>query len=119
MKKDTKIKVKNEFSIRGKLIEAKIIRMKSKKTAHVEIKTIKFIPKYERYLVKKSTFAVHVPEGMDVAVGNTVLCGETRKISKTKSMIIIKKINTENVPKDKIKAKPLETTKTGDEEWNK
>ena len=89
--------------------------MKSKKTAHVEIKTIKFIPKYERYLVKKSTFAVHVPEGMDVTVGDTVLCGETRKISKTKSMVIIKKTNTEN--EIKVKAKPIKPTPNeGDEE---
>lgn len=82
------------LSVRGKLIEGKIIKMKAKKTAQVEVKTIKFIPKYERYLVRKSKYAVHVPEGVSVSVGDDVLCGETRKISKTKSFVIIKKINS-------------------------
>ena len=114
MKKDAKINTKTSFSVRGKLIEAKIIRMKSKKTAHVEVKTIKFIPKYERYLIKKSKFAVHVPDDVLVSVGDTVLCGETRKISKTKSMIILNKIDTTNV---KAKDKPVKVIeKSGDEE---
>lgn len=117
MKKDTINKDKENFSIRGKLIEAKIIRMKSKKTAHVEVKTIKFVPKYERYRVKKSTFAVHVPEEITVVVGDVVLCGETRKISKTKSMIIIKKVDPTNIKKEKQTEKLAETIpKVGDEE---
>jgi len=118
MKKDAKIETKKNLSVRGKLIEAKIIRMKSKKTAHVEVKTIKYIPKYERYLVKKSRFAVHVPDEITVAVGDTVLCGETRKISKTKSMIILKKIDVDNTKSEKLKkTKSAESTiKAGDEE---
>ena len=85
--------ISTKHSVRGKLIEGKIIKKKSKKTAHIEITRTKFIPKYERYLVKKSKFAVHVPEDIDVSVNDIVLCGETKKISKTKSMIIIKKID--------------------------
>jgi len=116
MKKDAKNKNQSDFSIRGKLIEAKIIRMKSKKTAHVEIKTIKFIPKYERYLVKKSIFAVHIPDELNVNIGDTVLCGETRKLSKTKSMIIIKKIESIVPEKNKIDSIPIDTLqKIGDE----
>lgn len=120
MKKDAKNKNQSDFSIRGKLIEAKIIRMKSKKTAHVEIKTIKFIPKYERYLVKKSIFAVHIPDELNVNIGDTVLCGETRKLSKTKSMIIIKKIESIVPEKNKIDSIPIDTLqKIGDEKWSK
>ena len=85
-----------KINVRGKTIEGVIVRMKSKKTAHIETKTIKFIPKYERYLVNKSVYPVHVPDGLDVAVGDTVLCGETRKLSKTKSFIILEKINSNN-----------------------
>ena len=118
MKKEIKVKNKSTFSIRGKLIEAKIIRMKSKLTASVEVKNTKFIPKYERYVLKKSHFSVHVPEGMDVAVGDVVLCGETRKISKTKSMIVIKKVEPTNEPKkDKPKkVSAVDSKKQGDEE---
>ena len=114
MKKEIKVKNKPTYSIRGKLIEAKIIRMKSKLTASVEVKNTKFIPKYERYILKKSHFSVHVPEGMDVVVGDIVLCGETRKISKTKSMIIIKKVEPTNEPK-KEKLKKQKTTDSKEE----
>jgi len=121
MKKEIKVKNKPTYSIRGKLIEAKIIRMKSKLTASVEVKNTKFIPKYERYILKKSHFSVHVPEGMDVVVGDIVLCGETRKISKTKSMIIIKKVEPTNEPKkEKLKKqKTTDSKEESDEEWNK
>ncbi len=85
--------VEKKKSVRGKLIEGTIIKMKAKKTAQVEVVTTKYISKYERSLVKKSKYAVHVPEDISVSVGDYVLCGETRKISKTKSLIIIKKIN--------------------------
>lgn len=93
-----------KLSVRGKLIEGKITKMKAKKTAQVEIKVIKYIPKYERYLVNKKRYSVHVPEDVDVKVDDNVLCGETRKISKTKSFVIIKKIDS---------------LKKGDLEWNK
>jgi small subunit ribosomal protein S17 len=84
---------KLNFSVRGKLIEGKVIRMKSKKTAHIEIQRIKYIPKYERYLIKKNSYAVHIPDDIDISIGDKVLCGETRKISKTKSFVVIKKID--------------------------
>jgi len=118
MKRENKVETKSTYSIRGKLIEAKIIRLKSKLTAFVEVKNTKYIPKYERYILKKSTFAVHVPEGMDVVVGDIVLCGETRKISKTKSMIIIKKVQPTNEAKAVVskKLKVIASKKDGDEE---
>lgn len=83
----------NKLSVRGKLIEGKVIKMKAKKTAQIEVKTTKYIPKYERYLVNRSRYAVHVPDEITISVGDVVLCGETRKISKTKSLIVIKKVD--------------------------
>lgn len=86
----------NNLSIRGKVLEGKVVRMKSKKTAHIEITRTKYIPKYERYLMEKSKFAAHVPDGLEISVGDDVVCGETRKISKTKSMVVIKKQDKKN-----------------------
>jgi len=83
-----------KLSVRGKLIEGTITKMKAKKTAQVEVQSIKYIPKYERYLKDRSRFSVHVPDEIEVSVGDKVLCGETRKISKTKSFIILKKIDS-------------------------
>lgn len=94
-----------ELSVRGKLIEGKVIRLKSKDTAQIETRTTKYIKKYERYLVKINKYSVHVPENISLSIGDMVLCGETRKISKTKSMLVIKKITPE--------------TKKGEQQWNK
>ncbi len=80
------------FSVRGKLIQGKIIKLKSQKTAVIEIEKVKYIRKYERYQVVTKKYPVHIPDDMVVNVGDIVLCGETRKISKTKSFVILKKI---------------------------
>lgn len=98
---------KSKISIRGKLFEGQITRMKTKNTAYISIKQTKYIPKYERYLVVRKVYPVHVPDGMDVAVGDMVLCGETRKLSKTKSKIIIRKL-TEKEIKNIVVEKPKE-----------
>jgi len=98
---------KSKISVRGKLFEGQITKMKTKNTAHVIIKQTKYIPKYERYLVVRKVYPVHVPDDMDVAVGDMVLCGETRKLSKTKSKIIIRKL-TEKEIKNIAVEKPKE-----------
>ena len=85
--------VEKNLSIRGKLIEGKVLKLKAKKTAQIEVKTTKYIPKYERYLVNRNRYSVHVPDEISLVVGDNVLCGETRKISKTKSFVVIKKID--------------------------
>jgi ribosomal protein S17 len=102
---------KSKISVRGKLFEGKITKMKTKNTAHIEVKHTKYIPKYERYLIVRKMYPVHVPDGLVVEVGDLVLCGETRKISKTKSKIILKKLDPKNIT-TKIVDKP----KTGDVE---
>jgi small subunit ribosomal protein S17 len=85
--------VEKNLSVRGKLIEGKVLKLKAKKTAQIEVKTTKYIPKYERYLVNRNRYSVHVPDEISLVVGDNVLCGETRKISKTKSFVVIKKID--------------------------
>ena len=113
---------KSKISVRGKLFEGQITKMKAKNTAHILIKKTKYIPKYERYLVTRKVYPVHVPDNMDVAVGDVVLCGETRKLSKTKSKIIIRKLTAKEIkniniekPKDKIIDEKVTKTSTDQE----
>lgn len=90
---DKNCPIHGQISVRGKVVEGKIIRMKAQKTAVIEIKTTKFIRKYERYLTEKSRLAVHCPDCMEISVGDWVLCGETRKLSKTKAFVVLKKLD--------------------------
>lgn len=81
-KKDSKI------SVRGALLEGKVISTKMPKTAIVEIKSVRYVPKYERYEKVRSKIKAHNPENILAKEGDLVKIGETRKLSKTKSFII-------------------------------
>jgi small subunit ribosomal protein S17 len=77
------------YSIRGNILEGKVISAKARKTITVERILTQYIPKYERYKKVKSKLKVHVPQGMEVKEGDKVKIGETRKISKTKNFILM------------------------------
>jgi len=103
---DKNCPIHGQISVRGKLLEGTVFRKKSAKTAYIKMEEKKFIPKYERYLTVSHKKAVHCPECMDISVGDVVLCGETKKISKTKSFVIMKK-------------QTQTQKKKGESKWNK
>jgi ribosomal protein uS17 len=80
--------------IRGKLLQGIVVSKKSKNTVILRRDYIQFIKKYQRYERRHSRLACHLPECLwyEINVGDTVLVGESRKISKTKSFIVIEKI---------------------------
>ncbi|MDP2717244.1 MAG: 30S ribosomal protein S17 [Candidatus Micrarchaeota archaeon] len=86
---EEKTAVQNPLRVRGLIIEGLVVSTRPKKTAIIQIAYTKKVPKYERLEKRKSRIAVHVPEGMDVKVGQRVRAGQTRKISKTKSFLLM------------------------------
>ncbi len=80
------------YPIRGTVFEATVIRQKTPKTVVVKRDIVKYIPKFERNLIKTAKYAVHLPEEISVNVGDLVMVGETRKISKTKNFVIMSKV---------------------------
>lgn len=78
--------------VHGLVREAVVVSAKERKSAVVQIDYTRKVSKYERLEKRKSRLHVHVPEGMNVKEGDHVLVGECRKLSKTKSHVIIKKI---------------------------
>ncbi|MEM4256953.1 MAG: 30S ribosomal protein S17 [Candidatus Diapherotrites archaeon] len=89
-KKNTKI------SVRGALLEGKVVSTKMAKTAIVEIKSVRYVPKYERYEKVRSKIKAHNPENIAAKEGDIVKIGETRKLSKTKSFIIMEVIKRDS-----------------------
>jgi small subunit ribosomal protein S17 len=83
------------LSIRGNVFTGKVISDKRNKTVTVERKLTQFNPKYERYKKIKSKVAAHNPPEINAKEGDIVKIGETRKISKTKSFIVLEKIGEE------------------------
>jgi small subunit ribosomal protein S17 len=90
--KEEVAKKEKVYSIRGNIFEGNVISAKARKTVTVERILTQYVPKYERYKKVKSKIKAHVPEGMEIKEGDKVRIGETRKISKTKNFIVMKKL---------------------------
>ncbi|MBN2458014.1 30S ribosomal protein S17 [Candidatus Woesearchaeota archaeon] len=81
-----------EISLRGRIIKCKVVHAKVPKNAIVEWNWTKKIPKYERYEKKRTRINVHNPACISAKEGDIVKIMETKKISKTKSFVIVEKI---------------------------
>jgi small subunit ribosomal protein S17 len=82
------------LSVRGGVIEGIVASTSMEKTVIVEREYVIFIPKYERYMKRRSRVPAHVPSGFDLNVGDHVKIAETRPISKTKSHVVVEVIKS-------------------------
>jgi len=69
-----------------------VVSDKPKNTVIIESDYLYHVPKYERYERRKTRIAVHKPPCMDIHRGDTIVAGKCRKISKTKSHVVLEKI---------------------------
>lgn len=75
--------------VRGERLNGRIVSTKGKNTVIVERDTTTFFPKYNRRAKQKSHIAAHLPECIQVNMGDLVYLGETRKLSKTKAWTVL------------------------------
>ncbi|MCX8190370.1 MAG: 30S ribosomal protein S17 [Candidatus Diapherotrites archaeon] len=87
---DKKCPYHGKINVRGDYLEGKVVSAKTKKTVTVERPLIKYIKKYERYAKARSRIHAHNPDCINAKVGDHVLIGETRKLSKHKSFVVLK-----------------------------
>lgn len=80
----------NEISMRGRTFKGIVTSDKMASTVSVEWERSKYVPKYERYEKRKSKVKAHNPASIDAKKGDFVEIKETRPISKTKSFIVTK-----------------------------
>lgn len=80
---------KGTITVRGKIFEGKVVSSKAQKTVTVERTVVHFVPKYERYKKNRSKIKAHVPDSIKVKEGDWVRIGETRRLSKTKSFVVL------------------------------
>lgn len=81
--------VKGKFvSVRGAIKEGTVVSAKAKNTAIVQRDYFIFNNKYKRKIRRRSRIPCH--NGLNAQVGDRVIIGETRRLSKTKSWIILK-----------------------------
>ena len=80
--------------IRGKVTKGLVVSKKSRNTVIIRRDYVQFVKKYQRYERRNMRLACHLPEclNQEIQVGDMVRIGESRKISKTKSFIVLEKI---------------------------
>ncbi|MFX0056758.1 MAG: 30S ribosomal protein S17 [Candidatus Hodarchaeota archaeon] len=83
--------------IRGKITKGVVVSKKSRNTVVIRQDYVQFVKKYQRYERRNSRLACHLPECLrnEINLGDLVRIGESRKISKTKSFIVLDKITAE------------------------
>jgi len=87
---------KDDLIVHGKIFIGKVVRIRLQKNALVEWERRIYVPKYERYQKHRTRIMAHIPSGIKISEGDIVEIGETRKISKTKNFIVMKKIEGGN-----------------------
>ena len=78
-----------ELSVRGQTLEGEVVSTDREKTVIVEREYDVHVPKYDRYMKRRSRIPAHVPGVLDPAVGDTVRIAECRPLSKTKSHVVV------------------------------
>ncbi len=80
---------KEGISIRkGMKFVGRVSSTKTKKTATISIDKTNYLSKYSRYAKFRGKIHIHVPEGVELKVGDIVEALPTRKISKTKAAVV-------------------------------
>jgi len=78
------------LSVRGQTLEGTVASTGMAKTVIVEREYDVYVPKYDRYMKRRSRIPAHVPGVLDpLEVGDEVTIAETRPLSKTKSHVVV------------------------------
>ncbi|MFB6095006.1 MAG: 30S ribosomal protein S17 [Halodesulfurarchaeum sp.] len=84
-----------ELPVRGQVIEGEVASTAMEKTVVVEREYDVFVPKYDRYMKRRSRVPAHAPPCIDLTEGDTVRIAETRPLSKTKHHVVVEQVATE------------------------
>ncbi|PSQ44846.1 30S ribosomal protein S17 [Halobacteriales archaeon SW_7_68_16] len=81
------------LSVRGQTLEGRVASTDMDKTVVVEREYDVAVPKYDRYMKRRSRVPAHAPACLDLAEGDTVRIAECRPLSKTKSHVVVEPID--------------------------
>ncbi len=86
---DQKCPFHGQLAVKNELFTGKIIKRDTNRSATLEWNKSVFVPKYERYEVRRYRLRVHNPGCLDAHIGDKVVAAKTRPLSKTKNLVII------------------------------
>lgn len=78
------------LSVRGQVIEGRVVSTDMERTVIVEREYEVKVPKYDRYMKRRSRIPAHVPGVLEpLSIDDVVKIAETRPLSKTKSHVVV------------------------------
>ncbi|MBX5326562.1 MAG: 30S ribosomal protein S17 [Candidatus Bathyarchaeia archaeon] len=81
-----------ELSVRGRILEGKVVSAKMERTVIVRRDYLHYVPKFRRYERRHGHLPAHNPPCLDVKEGDKVKIAECRPISKTVSFVVVEKL---------------------------
>jgi small subunit ribosomal protein S17 len=78
--------------IRGHIIAGVVSSVKMQDSIRMKREYMHYVPKYERYEKRTSTYSAHCPPCIKVKIGDKVRIAECRPLSKTISFVTIEKV---------------------------
>jgi len=81
------------LGVRGQLLVGEVDSTDMAKTVVVEREYDVPVPKYDRLMKRRSRTPAHAPPCLDLSVGDTVTIAETRPLSKTKSHVVVERLD--------------------------
>lgn len=85
------------LSVRGQTLEGQVASTSMEKSVVVEREYDVRVPKYDRYMKRRSRVPAHAPPCLSLEVGDTVRIAETRPLSKTKSHVVVERVASGSV----------------------
>ncbi|MEM2102863.1 MAG: 30S ribosomal protein S17 [Candidatus Bathyarchaeia archaeon] len=81
-----------ELSVRGRVLEGKVVSAKMERTVVVRRDYLHYVQKFKRYERRHGHLPAHNPPCLDVKEGDKVKIAECRPISKTVSFVVVEKL---------------------------
>ncbi len=91
---DKKCPFHGELNVKKELFKGKIVKKDVSHSAIIEWFRPLFVPKYERYEMRRYRLHAHNPSCINASIGDEVLAAKTRPLSKTKHHVIIQVIKS-------------------------
>lgn len=90
---DIKCPFHGELRARGRTFEGTVKSDKMTNTVTVEWERMILVPKYNRYIKRRSKVKAHNPECIKAKTGDRVLIVECRPLSRTKKFTVVKVVS--------------------------
>ncbi|MBI4151434.1 30S ribosomal protein S17 [Candidatus Woesearchaeota archaeon] len=86
---DVKCPFHGQLTVKRELFKGTLIKKDVSRSATIEWFRPFYVPKYERYEVRRYHLRVHNPGCINAGIGDEVLVAKTRPLSKTKHHVIL------------------------------